>query len=478
MCIRDSSYIDDSRLGDQGENTPFFTKDNPSYNTFFLMPLIFGLIGLFFHFYRAPKDAFVLFLAFLFTGLAIVVYLNQKPFEPRERDYAYAGSFYFFSFWIGIGVYALYEAFRSFEKREFIKMGYIAGAGLLATIILDISAPVSMPSVLTWLTISVISAALIALMYVLRKPFKENHGAIIATLLGLSVPVILGMQGWDDHDRSNKSTAHDLASNYLNSCGENGIIFTNGDNDTFPLWYLQEVEEKRTDVRVCNLSLMQTDWYTDQMKLKAYDSDPLPIKFTEDQILMDYGNTDQVYFVDIYGLFSNQGNKELIERVIDLRRIGNESALQLAMGQLNAKMTASLGGISASSPEMNAKLARIKGMFTLNNMTTSTKAVYNKFEAVMYILGIAQTGQLTADNSNLQAIQDALLEFEDSWSSISIDKAMEFVRDDANLWSSPKINGQVRIFPTSKFIIPVNKENALKSGVITCLLYTSPSPRD
>ncbi len=461
------SYIDDARLGDQGENAPFFTKDNPSYNTFFLMPLIFGLIGLFFHFYRAPKDAFVLFLAFLFTGLAIVVYLNQKPFEPRERDYAYAGSFYFFSFWIGIGVYALYEAFRSFEKREFIKMGYVAGAGLLATIILDISAPVSMPSVLTWLTISVISAALITLMYVLRKPFKENHGAIIATLLGLSVPVILGMQGWDDHDRSNKSTAHDLASNYLNSCGENGIIFTNGDNDTFPLWYLQEVEEKRTDVRVCNLSLMQTDWYTDQMKLKAYDSDPLPIKFTEDQILMDYGNTDQVYFVDIFGLFSNGGNKELIERVIDLRRIGNESALQLAMGQLNAKMTASLGGISASSPEMNAKLARIKGMFTLDNMTTSTKAVYNKFEAVMYILGIAQTGQLTADNSNLQTIQDALLEFEDSWSSISVDKAMEFVRDDANLWSSPKINGQVRIFPTSKFIIPVNKENALKSGVIT-----------
>ncbi len=188
-------------------------------------------------------------------------------------------------------------------------MGYVAGAGLLATIILDISAPVSMPSVLTWLTISVIAAALIALMYVLRKPFKENHGAIIATLLGLSVPVILGMQGWDDHDRSNKSTAHDLASNYLNSCGENGIIFTNGDNDTFPLWYLQEVEEKRTDVRVCNLSLMQTDWYTDQMKLKAYDSDPLPIKFTEDQILMDYGNTDQVYFVDIFGLFSNGGNK-------------------------------------------------------------------------------------------------------------------------------------------------------------------------
>lgn len=461
------SFIDNARLGDQGENAPYFTKENPSLNKFFLMPLIFGLIGLFFHFYRAPKDAFVVFLAFLFTGLAIVVYLNQKPFEPRERDYAYAGSFYFFSFWIGVGVYALYEAFRSFEKKDFMKMGYVIGAGLLAAVLMDISSPVSMPTSFTWLTISVIASVMIGLMFILRKALKENHGAILATALGLVVPVLLGMQGWDDHDRSNKTTAHDLASNYLNSCGPNGIIFTNGDNDTFPLWYLQEVEGKRTDVRVCNLSLMQTDWYTDQMTLKAYDSDPLPIKFTEDQILMDYGNTDQVYFVDIYGLFSNGGGADLIQKVIDLRRKNNEGALKLAMGALNAKIGSSLEGITGGSADVNAKIAKIKGMFTLDNLGTSTKEVYDKFQAVMYVLGVAQTGQITADNSKLQAIQDALLNFEESWSSIDIADAMAFVRDDANLWTSPKINGQVRIFPSSHFIVPVNKENAVKSGVIT-----------
>ena len=114
------SFIDNARLGDQ-DNAPYYTSENPANNKFFLLPLILGLIGLFFHAYRNPKDAFVVFLAFLFTGIAIVVYLNQKPLEPRERDYAYAGSFYFFTMWIGIGVYALYDAFKSFGKKEFIK---------------------------------------------------------------------------------------------------------------------------------------------------------------------------------------------------------------------------------------------------------------------------------------------------------------------------------------------------------------------
>ncbi|MCX6197212.1 MAG: DUF2723 domain-containing protein, partial [Flavobacteriia bacterium] len=257
------NFLDEWRLGSQ-EFAPHYTKDNASHNKFFLLPLILALIGLFFHFSRAPKDAFVILLAFLFTGLAILVYLNQKPFEPRERDYAYAGSFYFFAMWIGIGVYAIYD----FIQRKKI----------------------------------------------LAQDFQR---AVIAGSIGLVIPVLMAYQGWDDHDRSGKTSAHDLSHNYLESCGKNGIIFTNGDNDTFPLWYLQEVEGQRTDVRVCNLSLMGTDWYTNQMKMKAYDSDPLPINFREDQILMYAGNTDQIYFINLLELVSRNSNEDMLRKIVD-----------------------------------------------------------------------------------------------------------------------------------------------------------------
>ena len=217
-------FIDESRLGSQ-QFSPFYTSENKSNNKYYFIPLIFALIGLIYHYLKAPKDAFVLTLAFLFTGIAIVVYLNQKPLEPRERDYAYAGSFYFFAMWISFGVYALIDLLKSKVKMQ-----------------------------------------------------NANMRIGIAGVLGLAVPLILATEGWDDHNRSGKTTARDLARNYLSPCEKNGIIFTNGDNDTFPLWYIQEVEGYRTDVRVCNLSLMGTDWYTNQMKMKAYESDPITYK--------------------------------------------------------------------------------------------------------------------------------------------------------------------------------------------------------
>ena len=161
-------------------------------------------------------------LLFLMTGIAIVFYLNQYPNQPRERDYAFAGSFYFFSVWIGIGVLALFEG--------------------------------------------------------LSRLINEKIAAPVAGLLCfLAVPVIMGSENWDDHDRSGRYLARDVAFNYLNSCAPNAILFTNGDNDTFPLWYAQEVEGKRTDIRVCNLMLLNTDWYINQMKNKTYESDPLPV---------------------------------------------------------------------------------------------------------------------------------------------------------------------------------------------------------
>lgn len=233
-------FIDNWRLGDQTE-LPKSLSENKARNTFFMLPLILGIFGMFFQFSKTRNEGIVVFLLFILTGLAIVVYLNQYPYQPRERDYAYAGSFYAFAIWIGLGVYALFELLSK-------KLPQVASAGL-ATI-----------------------------------------------LCFAAVPAIMGAEGWDDHDRSDTYTARDFAKDYLDSCAPNAILFTNGDNDTFPLWYVQEVEEYRTDVRVVNLSLLNTDWYIDQMRRKAYDSDPVPFGLSPE--MYRQGTRDYVPVVD------------------------------------------------------------------------------------------------------------------------------------------------------------------------------------
>jgi Protein of unknown function (DUF2723) len=217
------NFIDDIRLSKQ-ENLPADWKNNKGRNTYFFLPFILGLIGFFFHMRKDPKTFYVLLSLFLFTGLALKIYLNERPFEVRERDYALVGSFYVFAIWIGIGVYAIYDFIKSFIQPK-------------------VAAPI-----------------------------------VIGTCL-LAAPVLMATQNWDDHDRSGRYTAPASARAYLDSCEKNAILFTIGDNDTFPLWYLQEVEGYRTDVRIVNTSLLMTDWYIDSMKAKAYDSDPVPISF-------------------------------------------------------------------------------------------------------------------------------------------------------------------------------------------------------
>lgn len=459
--------VDNARLGDQGEAAPYYTTQNPSNNKFYFLPLILGLVGMIFHFYRAPKDAFVVFLAFLFTGLAIVVYLNQKPFEPRERDYAYAGSFYFFALWIGVGVYALYDAFRSFEKKELIKALIIGGGGLLFFGLVDSGSEVSMPNTISWIIIAGLGIGAIAAMMGLKKVLKSDaQGATVATLLGLFVPVIMGMQGWDDHDRSLKTSADDLALNYLESCAKNSILFTNGDNDTFPLWYMQEVEEKRTDVRVCNLSLMQTDWYTDQMKMRAYDSDPLPIKFREDQILMYAGYTDQVIFTNLFELFYLNASDEILKDVIKMRVKNNAPAVAQALEAFNMQVQGILTGASSSQPNVTARIEALKVDLTTNKGSDLSEAIYAKYRAAFEILSGIQGGLITLPEGQAQAFQDLVMDFEKPWDTTNLKEAMEFVRDDKNLIA---FNGTrlVRVFPSTGFILPVNADNAVKSGVIT-----------
>lgn len=280
-------FIDQERLGSQ-ENLPAYISENTGYNKYYFLPLILGLIGFIFHAVRAPKDWFTVLLLFLMTGLAIVVYLNQKPMEPRERDYAYAASFYAFAVWIGLGVYALYEAMKNFNWKTIgIIAAYSFGVGV-AVFLIELAQDRDHSFSFAILYMSLIGVGVYTLMGILGNSTKNGTlTAGLATVLSLSIPMILAVQNWDDHNRDNRTTARDFAYNYLVSCdeksvdGKGSIIFTNGDNDTFPLWYIQEVEEVRTDVRVANMSLLGTDWHINQMKRKAYESEPLEINMPE-----------------------------------------------------------------------------------------------------------------------------------------------------------------------------------------------------
>ncbi|PID89639.1 MAG: hypothetical protein CSA05_00135 [Bacteroidia bacterium] len=224
------NFIDEMRLGPQ-RNLPDKFARNKSANTYYFLPLLLGILGLFFQ-YRHDKENFaVISLLFFFTGIAIVMYLNQTPYQPRERDYAYAGSFYAFAIWIGFGTAALCKYLNQYLKN------------------------------------------------------KKTASIIAFAATFLLVPTLMAAKNWDDHDRSGRYTARDLAANYLQSCAPNAILFTYGDNDTFPLWYAQDVEGIRTDVRIVNMSLLGTDWYISQMKKRAYEADPLPFALTEDKYI-------------------------------------------------------------------------------------------------------------------------------------------------------------------------------------------------
>ena len=235
------TFLDNFRLGDQSA-APGYLKDNPAKNHYYMLPLLLGLVGLFFQFGRDKRGCWLTFLMFFMTGIAIVVYLNQPPFQVRERDYAYAGSFYSYSIWIGLAVAAVYS----------------------------------------WLEE--------------RLKGKEAVAASAVTVLLLGVPVLMAAENWDDHDRSNRYTAVEMAKNYLNSVGPNGVLITHGDNDTFPLWYAQEVENVRTDVRIANTSLLGTDWHIDQMKYAMNESAPLDLTVGPKQYL--YGTNEFVYIYD------------------------------------------------------------------------------------------------------------------------------------------------------------------------------------
>lgn len=277
--------IDRARVGDL--TTLPASMHNKAQNKYYMLPLILGLIGLVFHFRRSSRDGFVVMSLFIMTGLAIVVYLNQYSPQPRERDYAYAASFYAFAIWIGLGLMGLTE--------------------------------------------------------LLRKKLNAGTALVFSVLISAAVPALLLAENYDDHNRSGRYTALELSKAYLDSCEPNAILFTVGDNDTFPLWYAQEVENYRTDIRVCNLSLLGMDWYIDQMKTRVYDSDPVPFNLQHHQYRN--GTRDIVYLVEQQGL-SGIDLQELFQVLSS-----NESLLQQTddEGNVNYFFPARVFGLQVDS---------------------------------------------------------------------------------------------------------------------------------
>ena len=308
--------IDAQRLGNQDQLPPSMTE-NHGFNRFYLLPMLLGVIGLVYQMLRHLRDWTVVMLLFFFTGVAIVIYLNQTPYQPRERDYAYVGSFYAFAIWIGLGVFALYDAARTITQKELgMVIGTAFGLGVLKYVV-EWDGDHSVSYSLFYL--AALGGGALALFYALNKVLK--NGAVtgtLATLVGLVVPAVMVADGWDDHDRSNRAPARDLASNYLESCAPNAILFTNGDNDTFPLWYAQEVEGIRTDVRVVNLSLLNTDWYIDQMRRKAYTSEPVPFGMPQEKYRQ--GTRDVVALIP-QGKGGYRDLKEMMKFVSDDRNM-------------------------------------------------------------------------------------------------------------------------------------------------------------
>jgi len=299
-------WVDQERLGNRSQLSET-ALSNKALNKFFFIPLLLGLIGIFFQLLKTPKDLTVVGLLFIMTGIAIVVYLNQYPNQPRERDYAYAGSFYAYAIWIGLAVYALYSAAMRMTWRE---TGILAGSAFGMSTLLYVMETVSdsdhsFSFAMYWMSALAVGAFVVTKACRSRGLPDVVVGAL-ALLICLPAPGILLMEGYDDHNRAKRKTAVDFAKNYLDTLAPDAIIFTNGDNDTFPLWYAQEVENYRTDVRVVNLSLLNTDWYIDQMKRKAYESSPVPFSINEvkyrqgtrDVVIMDEAE-DKTAFIDL-----------------------------------------------------------------------------------------------------------------------------------------------------------------------------------
>jgi MFS family permease len=513
-------FIDNQRLGPQ-ETLSDDIKLNKGYNRYFMLPLILGLIGFFFHLVKHPKGWFVVFLLFLLTGIAIVIYLNQKPAEPRERDYAYAASFYAFSFWIGIGVWALFDLGSSFinshsrnikrslntddvpsfwlnvssflvpivgliiylskidkEPAKAKSAGKVAlwsfGINFLLLTPAFLSGDFVMISILLYFVL--VSFILTVLIYVVGRIFGVRGVAFTSIAIGLIVPSILAYENWDDHDRSNRSTARDFAANYLNSCDYNAILFTNGDNDTFPLWYIQEVEGVRTDVRVANMSLLSTDWHINQMKKRAYESDPLPINMRES--VYRSGSRDYVLITPN----DNTKYKSNSQR-LKIQKSLNKLQASLSNSGLDKNSLSSLLAQVFWIQDIADSLKKDDQDYKSNSIGAGTlELIKNGYDIKKYknkaksFITLAGTNNIGSQISQVLAnASKTISKWPERW--YSAQEAIDFISDDRNKkFQSFSCNNE-SFLNFNNIYLEVNEENAIKNGIIDSADLKKPNYR-
>lgn len=353
------SFIDNKRLGDQAQ-MPDSLKNNKAKNKLFLIPFILGILGCVYQFIKNRKDWIVNFLLFFITGIGVVIYLNQPGNQPRERDYAYVSSFYAFAIWIGLAVVGFVRLAREKADKEAFQNTILYGSILTFLIMLmtgasDVMGDTIMVAIYVTLLFAAVTAGLTMLLRAISSGGQNLRLLNIATaVICLLVPLMMAQQEWDDHDRHQKTTAPDIAKDYLESCAPNAIIFTFGDNDTYPLWYAQEVEGVRPDIRIINNSLLGIDWYINQLRHRVNEADSLDVLWTPEQIeghnreylrYRPQGEKDAFY--DLYDVMKNVLGKTNIDPVtkrdvgygsfpVNRFRVPVDSALVRKNGTVNA----------------------------------------------------------------------------------------------------------------------------------------------
>lgn len=376
----------DNELSGEKSALPDYLQKNEGNNKYFFLPFFLGLFGLLYSYSNDKKVFSFVMLLFFFTGLAIVLYLNQTPSQARERDYAYAGSFYAFAVWIGLGALSVFTALNSF--------------------------------------------------------FKNKSSLLLTLVVTLSVPAVLAYQNWDDHNRSGRFTAREFAKNYLDSCDKNAILFTNGDNDTFPLWYMQEVEGYRTDIKVINISLLSSDWYINQARYKTYYAEPVPFSMPAEKYIE--GKRDAVYVTNNTNLFLNE-------------------KFSVAEKKYKIKFSSFVNDLVSiyNSPNILKTNSKIYQKINNKNITPS-----EFIELMQYVNNEDTINKYNINKSKLDTLiihSEKLLE-EISYLPLPLDYAMQFVISDSADTQLKYGNGTINYLPAKRLCIKVDSIEIVKNA--------------